>query len=107
MNASLRRIIFAVVLSSVCFSMQADAVEITNKSDSQIGAAILREDGEQKNLLFVKILQPGTSLDVTPDQQGPYLISVKVFDTDETLRLRDVAASAVIDYENGTLNLKN
>ncbi len=79
------------------------AIQVANKSELKIAAAILRVQGEQKNLLFVKILQPGATLDFTPEQSGPYLVSVKIFDTDETLRMKKVAADAVIHYENGKL----
>lgn len=91
------------VMGILFHSSGALAVEIKNKSDLQIGVAILRVKGEHKTPLFIKILQPGAAVDSTPEEPGPFLISVKVFDTDETLRMENVKADAVIQYKKGKL----
>lgn len=84
-------------------SGNAFAVQIINKSELKIGAAILHVEGEKKTPLFIKILQPGASLDFTPEMAAPYLVSVKVFDTDQTVRMENVKASDVIQFKKGKL----
>jgi len=90
-------------LIAVCHSTSGLAVEIINKSDLQIATAILHVEGERKAPLYIKILQPKAEIDFTPEQAGPYLVSVKVFDTDQELRIEDVMETDRIEFENGKL----
>ena len=82
----------------------AAAVRITNKSEKKIGAALLRVKDGRKSTLFVKILQPKGVFDFAPSEgEGSLLVSVKVFDTNETLRVQDAAPDARLSFENGRL----
>jgi len=102
---SVRRLaLLAFLASGILFqSHEAGAVEIINKSDLKIGVAILRVQGEHKTPLFIKILQPGASVNSIPEEAGPFLVSVKVFDTDQTLRIKNVKPSDVIQFKKGKL----
>ena len=83
---------------------EALAVHITNQSDKKIGAALIRVQGDHKTTLFVKIVQPKGVFDfIPPAGEGSLLVSVKVFDTDQTLRIQDASPDARIRFENGQL----
>ena len=106
----MRQHLFSFLLGAVFFlgvfavSRDALAVQLTNKSEQKIAAAVLRVKGERKTTLFVKILQPGAVLNFAPlAGDGSLLVSVKVFDTKETLRAPDIAADARLRFENGKL----
>jgi hypothetical protein len=101
----IRQLALPGLLAAVCLFQSTDAlaVEIINKSDLRIGVAILRVQGELKTPLFIKILQPGASVESTPEEAGPFLLSVKVFDTDQTVRMKNVKATDVVQFKNGKL----
>lgn len=96
--------LLSLFAASVLFqSSDAFAVQIINKSDMKIGAAILHVQDDRKTPLFIKILQPGAMLDFTPEVAEPYLVSVKVFDTDQEVRMKNVKATDVIQFKKGKL----
>ena len=106
----MRQRLFSFFLRAVFFlcvfavSRDALAVQLTNKSGQKIAGAVLRVKGERKTTLFVKILQPGAVLDFTPPAgDGSLLLSVKVFDTKETLRVPNIAPEARLRFQNGKL----
>jgi hypothetical protein len=97
---ALLSLLFAGIL---LYGHDAMAVEIINKGDLKIGVAILRDQGEHKTPLFIKILEPGASVESTPQEKGPFLVSVKVFDTDQEVRMKNVKPSDVVQFKNGKL----
>ncbi|MCB9800016.1 MAG: hypothetical protein H6757_04580 [Candidatus Omnitrophica bacterium] len=83
------------------FSLQSNlaALEISNTSQNRIGAAVIIEQGDHKNPIFLKIMEPGTTLDHQPEMKGPFVVSVAVIDTKETFRLEEVSASESVVFD--------
>ena len=104
-SSSIRRLaLLSFLTAGVLFqNRDALAVQVINKSDLKIGVAILRVQGDHKTPLFIKILQPGASVDSTPEEDGPFLLSVKVFDTDQTVRMENVQPTDIIQFKKGKL----
>ena len=104
-SAALRRLALLSFLAAGILFQNGDAfaVQIINKSELKIGVAILRVRDDHKTPLFIKILQPGTSVDSTPEEPGPFLLSVKVFDTDQTVRMENVKVTDIIQFKKGKL----
>ena len=104
-SSSIRRLaLLSFLAAGVLFqNRDALAVQVINKSDLKIGVAILRVQGDHKTPLFIKILQPGASVDSTPEEAGPFLLSVKVFDTDQTVRMENVKPTDIIQFKKGKL----
>jgi len=104
-RASIRRLTLLSLLAAGILFQNADAlaVEIINKSDLKIGVAILRVQGEHKTPLFIKILEPGASVESTPQEAGPFLVSVKVFDTEQEVRMKNVKPTDVVQFKKGKL----
>lgn len=104
-SSAIRRLaLLSFLIAGVLFQNRgAFAVQVINKSDLKIGVAILRVQGDHKTPLFIKILQPGTDVESTPAEAGPFLLSVKVFDTDQTVRMKNVMPTDIIQFKKGKL----